>query len=62
MDDTAYYGWLRVSAASQTAPGLAALAWRLRLFPASQQRDELLEICEAHSRARVPAPEPTRSG
>ena len=62
MDDTAYWGWLRVIAASQTEPELAVLMRRLRLFPESPARDELLSICEARARTLFPATERTRVG
>ena len=62
MDDTAYWGWLRVIAASLTEPELAVLMRRLRQFPESPARDELLGICEARSRTLFPAAERTRVG
>lgn len=45
MEETAYFGWMRVIAAAHTAVELAVLERRLQRFPASTERDQLADLC-----------------
>ncbi len=47
MDDTVYFGWMRVIAAARTAAELAVLERRLQMFAASAERDQLTAPCGA---------------
>jgi hypothetical protein len=45
MEETAYFGWMRVIAAAHTAVELAVLERGLQRFPASAEREQLADLC-----------------